>query len=70
MNREDEEVEESCVSSTTHRVTAAAWLAGISAVVGFACLAEDTNVSVGKGIAVASLSAMVVGVCYFILRSK
>lgn len=60
---------ENCsTTAKSKRVTAAAWLAGVSAVVALDCV--GSNASLGTGVAVLGISAMVALVCYFILRDK
>jgi len=51
----------------SHRVTAVAWLAGITAVVALGTM--STNDSLGSGMAIAAIAAMVTAVSYFILKS-
>ena len=51
-----------------HRVSTAAYLAGGTAFFGFVML--DHDLSIGAGIAVAGIAAMVAAVCYFILRAE
>ena len=53
-------------SERSHRVETAAWLAGVSAFMGFLTL--NSNASIGAGIAIVGLAGMVTLVCYFILR--
>ena len=50
------------------RVTAVAWLVGISAVAAFSC--TDSNMSVGAGMAFVAIAAMVTIVACAILRIK
>lgn len=57
---------ESRAASSSERVTAAAWLAGVSAVVGFCSLSQDA--SIGTGLGALGISAMVAIVCCYILR--
>lgn len=52
----------------SHRVTAVAWLAGLSAFFGFNALSKDA--SLGAGIGVLGVAGMVTAVCYFILRQR
>jgi hypothetical protein len=54
-------------AARAHRVTTTAWLAGITGVVALGTM--SSNDSVGAGIAVFAVAAMVTAVCYFILKS-
>ncbi len=58
---------EEASGAKSHRVTAVAWLAGITAVVALGTVRTDD--SFGAGMAVAAVAAMVTAVSYFILKS-
>ncbi len=52
----------------SNRVETAAWLAGVSAFLGFITL--NSQASIGAGIAFVGVEGMVAVVCYFILRTR
>jgi hypothetical protein len=53
-------------TARAHRVTATAWLAGITAVVALGTM--SSSATIGTGIAVVGIAGMVTAVCYFILK--
>ena len=53
-------------AARAHRVTATAWLAGITAVVALGTM--SSSATIGTGLAVIGVAGMVTAVCYFILR--
>lgn len=59
---------ESSAQERSHRVTAVAWLAGLSAFFGFNAL--SMNASLGAGIGMLGITGMVTTACYFILRQR
>lgn len=62
------EQDESTATAKSHRVTTAAWLAGVTAVVALGTM--SSSASVGAGLGVIGVSGMVALVCYFILRDR
>jgi hypothetical protein len=59
---------ESAAAKRSQDVTVAAWLAGVTAVVGFLTLGTDATF--GSGFGAVGISGMVTIVCYLILRAK
>lgn len=57
---------EQLAAARAQRVTAAAWLAGITAVVALGTM--SSTATIGAGLAVIGVAGMVTAVCYFILR--
>lgn len=53
-------------AARAQRVTATAWLAGITAVVALGTM--SSTATIGSGLAVIGVAGMVTAVCYFILR--
>lgn len=53
-------------AARAHRVTATAWLAGITAVVALGTM--SSTATIGAGLAVIGIAGMVTAVCYFILK--
>jgi hypothetical protein len=58
---------EAASNPKSNRVAAVAWLAGVTAVVALGTM--STNDSIGSGMAIAAIAAMVTAVSYFILKS-
>ncbi|HSH95007.1 MAG TPA: hypothetical protein VK968_12730 [Roseimicrobium sp.] len=52
----------------SHRITTVAWLAGVSAVLGFLSLSSD--MTLGAAIAYVAISGMVAAACYWILHAR
>jgi len=55
-------------TARSQRVSAVAWLAGITAVVALGILSQGATI--GMGLGVIGVSGMVVAVSYFILRDR
>jgi hypothetical protein len=64
----DIEHAECAAEERTHRVTATAWLTGITAFLGFMTFEKDATI--GAGLSFVAIAAMVATVCYFILKGK
>ena len=64
----DSERDERIAAARSQRVTTAAWLAGITAVIALGDLKSDA--SLGAGLAVVGVSTMVAFVCFIIVRDK
>ena len=62
----DSDRDESLAAARSQRVTAVAWLTGITAVVALATLGDDATI--GMGLGVIGISGMVAVVSYLILR--
>ena len=65
----DSDRTEPATIARSHRITTAAWLAGVSAVVGFAAV-NSGDMTIGAGLGAIGISGMVATVCYFILRDR